>query len=102
MHPNTACHTHDLLDCPCDREDVNGLDIPEGDSSDSEEEQPAKFISASQVQPGKADTAVNLISPSSTSIVDLPLSSTSRSNGRLSQHLDSGVTSIVSKLGQKR
>ena len=62
MHPNTACHTHDLLDCLCDREDVNDkYTPPEGssDGSDSEDERPAKFVSASQVRPGKADKAVS-------------------------------------------
>ncbi|VDC03609.1 unnamed protein product [Peniophora sp. CBMAI 1063] len=58
VHPNTACHTHDLLDCPCDRENVHTKSGPAdsgSDGSDSEEERPAKFISASQVNPGKAD-----------------------------------------------
>lgn len=60
MHANTACHTHDLLDCPCDREQVNEpANSICSDGSDSEEERPAKFISASQVRPGKADKAVS-------------------------------------------
>lgn len=65
VHPDTACHTHDLLDCPCasapqcSSDDVDAPGTYEPDDEDLEE--PSGFILASSVDMGKmtkADKAV--------------------------------------------
>ncbi|KAI0320767.1 P-loop containing nucleoside triphosphate hydrolase protein [Amylostereum chailletii] len=57
IHPHTVSHTHDLLDCPCERtgEQGGGVDSPLVDTDDSEdkEDAEAKFVVASQVHTGK-------------------------------------------------
>ncbi|KAA1474331.1 hypothetical protein DENSPDRAFT_840910 [Dentipellis sp. KUC8613] len=59
IHPHTACHTHDLLSCPCDLanplDGANHLDVEDGsEASDDDEESDASvgFIVASQVKAG--------------------------------------------------
>lgn len=60
VHPQTACNTHDLLDCPCE---ASGIDPPkkmsreelqkalDEDSSSDEDDDPLKgFMAASQVK----------------------------------------------------
>ena len=71
IHPQTACNTHDLLDCPCETSEEDGeenvLDAGIDDelsSSESEDEHPLNgFMSASQVKPSdisKLDKAVRV------------------------------------------
>ncbi|KAJ3554226.1 hypothetical protein NM688_g3215 [Phlebia brevispora] len=55
IHPNTACHTHELLECPCgDSEDMKALHrsdpLQEGENEDDEDESKG-FMHASQVRP---------------------------------------------------
>jgi len=42
FHPDTGCHTHELLDCPCDRGDAgnddNGFDTEEEEAEMAETE----------------------------------------------------------------
>ncbi|KAF8170206.1 SNF2 family N-terminal domain-containing protein [Mycena galopus ATCC 62051] len=59
IHPDTACNTHDLLECPCDgtvttREEGDGDASMESDPEDSDSEPGTKgFVNASQVRPEK-------------------------------------------------
>lgn len=70
IHPHTGCHTHDLLDCPCEGSNKpippdtldNASDVL--DDSDPEEVEPKEkgFVTASQIKPGeleKVDRAVS-------------------------------------------
>ncbi|KAJ7928623.1 SNF2 family N-terminal domain-containing protein [Mycena leptocephala] len=57
IHPDTACNTHDLLECPCDgtvpvntRQDTSGDALIESDSEDSDSEKKG-FVNASQIRP---------------------------------------------------
>lgn len=68
VYPHTPCHTHDLLECPCESSgatkqdaDAAANDDDDDDASDGEEEQRMVFMSASQVRPEhieKLDKAV--------------------------------------------
>lgn len=68
IHPETACHSHDLLDCPCDRTGTRG-DDDDTSISDATLEDDCKinvpgFIVASQVKivdSPKADKAVSTV-----------------------------------------
>ncbi|KZT68291.1 hypothetical protein DAEQUDRAFT_692777 [Daedalea quercina L-15889] len=57
IYPHTACHTHDLLECPCESSGAMGLAPGAGDArtsedeSESEDEQQMNFMAASQVKP---------------------------------------------------
>ncbi|EPT02698.1 hypothetical protein FOMPIDRAFT_1160247 [Fomitopsis schrenkii] len=57
IYPHTACHTHDLLECPCEssgamnQDAVPNADDGDDDASDDEGEQHTHFMSASQVKP---------------------------------------------------
>jgi len=57
IHPGTACHSHDLLDCPCDRtetledDDATSISDPvQEDDSRVEADAAPRFIVASQVK----------------------------------------------------
>jgi DNA repair and recombination protein RAD54B len=75
IHPNTPCHTHDLLECPCDGTitDRRKIDNTQGDEAsnvenDSEPEN-SGFINASQIKPEqitKMDKAVTICSSAHT------------------------------------
>lgn len=55
VHLNTACHTHDLLDCPCDgtQQDVQRLDDTPNDDNDADDDEKLEkgFVVASQIKP---------------------------------------------------
>ncbi|TFY64805.1 hypothetical protein EVJ58_g2377 [Rhodofomes roseus] len=57
IYPHTACHTHDLLECPCESSGgkINvSADEDRGEATDGEsdeEEQHMQFMAASQVRP---------------------------------------------------
>ncbi|OSX66624.1 hypothetical protein POSPLADRAFT_1044000 [Postia placenta MAD-698-R-SB12] len=62
IHPDTACHTHDLLECPCEMADGQHARTEDSESrasheeagdteEESEEDAPVKFVSASQINP---------------------------------------------------
>jgi DNA repair and recombination protein RAD54B len=63
VHPDTACHTHELLDCPCDASgavDVQAVAATlakeptsdtEDESDDGERELVRTFQAASQLRP---------------------------------------------------
>ncbi|KAI0045277.1 hypothetical protein FA95DRAFT_1561280 [Auriscalpium vulgare] len=63
VHEHTACHSHDLLECHCDRDGDDGIeddfDFPEPDhDEDSEDSESAPgFIAASQVKTTKLQQA---------------------------------------------
>jgi hypothetical protein len=71
IHPGTACHSHDLLDCPCDRIRTSGdddatstADIALEDDSRVSVDATSGFIAASQVNVAdspKLDKAVRAI-----------------------------------------
>lgn len=72
IHPGTACHSHDLLDCPCDRIKALGDDDATSAADTALEEEDKKvssdatsgFIIASQVKvvdSPKLDKAVGTI-----------------------------------------
>ncbi|KAJ7502774.1 SNF2 family N-terminal domain-containing protein [Mycena galericulata] len=57
IDPNTACNTHDLLECPCDgtvvadtKKDAADKSCAESDSEDSDSEKKG-FVNASQIRP---------------------------------------------------
>ncbi|KAI9001004.1 SNF2 family N-terminal domain-containing protein [Trametes punicea] len=56
IHPNTACNTHDILDCPCeasrpDSDRTSANELEEASSSSDDDEDPIKgFMAASQVK----------------------------------------------------
>jgi DNA repair and recombination protein RAD54B len=66
IHPHTGCHTHDLLDCPCEgrNKPIPPDELDSYDSKDGADEQVdihKGFISAHQINPGdieKMDRAV--------------------------------------------
>ncbi len=64
IHPDTACNTHDLLECPCDDAHSRALLEDEEDTDPTNNDMvgdPVGFIAASQVKPeqvNKADNAV--------------------------------------------
>jgi DNA repair and recombination protein RAD54B len=65
IHPHTGCHTHDLLDCPCEGSNKLAYLDPSDpeDLGDSGEHDSSRkgFIPASQINPGdmeKIDRAV--------------------------------------------
>ncbi|CCM04370.1 uncharacterized protein FIBRA_06543 [Fibroporia radiculosa] len=56
IHPHTACHTHDLLECPCEStgdgaatSELGGMLPPAEEDYSSGEDAPASFVVASQV-----------------------------------------------------
>ncbi|KAI0790697.1 P-loop containing nucleoside triphosphate hydrolase protein [Abortiporus biennis] len=53
IHPNTSCHTHDLLECPCGdiaaANPTTGDQHPNDTDNESEEERPVGFMSASNI-----------------------------------------------------
>ncbi|KAF7790310.1 hypothetical protein EIP86_001264 [Pleurotus ostreatoroseus] len=55
IHPNTACHTHELLECPCDNSDdmraIRESDTGDGSDGESENGPERGFIHASQIRP---------------------------------------------------
>jgi DNA repair and recombination protein RAD54B len=57
VHPHTACHTHDLIDCACDLDDdesnAKADSIAEDSASTNDDDPRIKFIAASQVCAGK-------------------------------------------------
>ncbi|EIN11409.1 hypothetical protein PUNSTDRAFT_141784 [Punctularia strigosozonata HHB-11173 SS5] len=57
VHLNTACHTHELLDCPCDREGSStDREDDNAEYTDEEAESTAEemsFTLASQIKPGQ-------------------------------------------------
>lgn len=66
IHPDTACHTHDLLECPCEMADGQHARIADSEArashedagdteEESEEDAPVKFVSASQINPEQID-----------------------------------------------
>lgn len=61
VHTTTPCHTHDLIDCPCDAENSSpdsDEDMDEGvDGSDDEEER--GFVVASTLNPSKMSKPVS-------------------------------------------
>ncbi|KAI0036857.1 P-loop containing nucleoside triphosphate hydrolase protein [Vararia minispora EC-137] len=65
VHPNTLCHTHELLDCHCDYPAGTGedgsLEGEESSSSDEEGYRPVQFMAASQVNTKKADRKVGTL-----------------------------------------
>jgi hypothetical protein len=68
IRPETACHSHDLLDCPCDRIESSGdndapstADAAQEDDSRLTADTTSGFVVASQVKivdPPKVDKAV--------------------------------------------
>ncbi|KAJ6451570.1 hypothetical protein C8R45DRAFT_946122 [Mycena sanguinolenta] len=69
IHPNTACNTHDLLECPCDgMVTVNTEEKDDDVSMDSDSDSGSKqkgFVNAAQIRPeeiNKADKAVRVMS----------------------------------------
>lgn len=54
IHPDTACHTHDLLECPCDNSEemraIKDFDADDEPAEDSDEENERGFMHASQVK----------------------------------------------------
>lgn len=63
IHLDTACHTHDLLECPCQTEEyienalTPAVDLDTAGQSDSADEDLERgFVNASQLKPPKAST----------------------------------------------
>jgi DNA repair and recombination protein RAD54B len=58
IHSDTACHTHDLLECGCEHSDTSGIELerPPAVVSDSDDEELERgFVVASQVKPRKVN-----------------------------------------------
>lgn len=59
IHPNTPCHTHDLLECPCKQpnfvENVVSRASSPNSGSDSDSDMDSGFVAASQVKPEQWD-----------------------------------------------
>lgn len=58
IHPDTGCHTHDLLECPCEgsRGLIEAVEDDEAEVEDLDASDPPKgFVPASQVLPGQIE-----------------------------------------------
>ncbi|KAK7035233.1 helicase [Paramarasmius palmivorus] len=51
VDPNTCCNTHDLIDCTCQGDGPDGLDVWTASSSFEEGDEKKGFVCASQVKP---------------------------------------------------
>lgn len=70
IHLDTACHTHDLLECPCQTEEyienalTPAVDLDTAGQSDSADEDLERgFVNASQLKPPKASTRKEVSAP---------------------------------------
>jgi hypothetical protein len=82
VHPFTACHTHELIECPCDRNregssDNIGEDRNEQTDEDSGEEDEMSFTRASQLKPGKLNKMEKFVSSTFLMLL-IPLTSCKR------------------------
>jgi DNA repair and recombination protein RAD54B len=62
IHPDTACNTHDLLECPCygsGFDQDHASDILDNDAEDVELEQ--GFVAASRVKPEHTNAGVSIL-----------------------------------------
>jgi len=64
VHSDTACNTHDLLECPCDGTTVamNLKSDPVGNVNDDDPETKSGFIYASNVRPHELDAQDKAVS----------------------------------------